>query len=139
MQLFLLQGCKLSGNLDVKSFKAVRCCTFFDLIFKNRLNIVQIVGVDFSMANLTMDDTSFCNHSLKPGAPNDYISCLKATQAAYAPLSEFKMAYGFGARTLERGDKSQAACDLFSMSGDMQDTLVHSAEEMIACYYGTLK
>lgn len=78
MQLFLLNGCKLSGTLDVSSFKAVRCCTFFDLIFKNRLNIVPIVGVDFSMANLTMEDNSFCNHSLKPGAPNDYISCLKA-------------------------------------------------------------
>lgn len=78
LQLFLLdKSNKLKGSLDVKHFKAVRCCTFFDLIFKNRLNIVPIVGVDFSMANLTMDDNSFCNHSLKQGT-NDYISSLKA-------------------------------------------------------------
>lgn len=139
MQLFLLDSKhKLKGTLHVTLFQATSVCSFFDLVFRSRLNIVPVVGVDFSMANLTMNDDSFCNHSLKNGGTNDYIGGLKAIHSAYASLSEFKLAYGFGARTMDRADKSQHACDLFSMSGDMQDPFVTEMSELLNCYHGTL-
>ncbi len=60
----------------------VRICSlrkyysFLDLHVKNGLNLVPIVAVDFSLANLTFDESCYCLHSLKPGQPNDYIDCL---------------------------------------------------------------
>jgi len=100
---------------------------------------VPIIGIDFSMANLTMNDASFCLHSLKPGVPNDYIEALKGLYESFTCFSNFKLAYGFGARTMERPDGSLDACDLFSMSGDIQDPFVDDLDEILACYQGTLK
>lgn len=45
-------------------------------MFKHQLNIVPIIGIDFSMANLTMNDASIL-HTLKPGVPNDYVEAIK--------------------------------------------------------------
>jgi hypothetical protein len=76
------------------------------------------------MANLTMNDLSFCIHTLKPGAPNDYVEAIKGLNEAFAAFSNFKLAYGYGARTHDRGDGAQGACDLFSLSGDFEDPFV---------------
>lgn len=80
IKLFLWSVDKKSnkGILEVSNFMARRFYTFFDQIFRNKLNIVPVVGVDFSLSNLTMDDNSFCLHSLKPGAPNEYVSAFRA-------------------------------------------------------------
>lgn len=51
--------------------------TFLDLHIKNGLNLVPIVAVDFSLANLTFDENQYCIHTLKPGAPNDYLVALR--------------------------------------------------------------
>jgi hypothetical protein len=119
-KLFILdERNKLKGTLEISQFQARRFHTFLDLVFRNQLNIVPIIGVDFSMANLTMNDASFCLHTLKPGAPNDYIEALKGLYESFSCFSNFKLAYGFGARTMERPDGSLDACDLFSMSGDI--------------------
>ena len=48
------------------------------------------------------------------------------------------MAYGFGARTHNRGE-GQDSCDLFSMSGDFQDPFIISQDEILGCYQGTIK
>lgn len=78
--LFLLdEKNKYMGKFELSAFSARRYFTFFDLVFKNQLNIVPIVGMDFSMANLTMNDASIL-HTLKPGAPNDYIEALKGLE-----------------------------------------------------------
>lgn len=104
IKLFCLDDkMKYNGKLEVSQFSARRYFTFFDLVFKNQLNIVPILAVDFSMANLTMNDAGIL-HTLKPGAPNDYIEAIKGVQQAFAPLSKFKLAYGFGARTHVRGE-----------------------------------
>jgi len=59
-------GCKLFllnaknehlGKLEMSRFSVRRCYTFFDLVLRNSLNIVPIVGVDFSLANLTFDQS----------------------------------------------------------------------------------
>ena len=105
IRLFLLdEKNKFKGTAEVSQFSARRFYTFFDLVFRNQLNIVPIIGVDFSMANLTMNDLSFCIHTLKPGAPNDYVEAIKGLHEAFSAFSNFKLAYGYGARTHDRGD-----------------------------------
>ncbi len=34
---------------------------------RNNLNIVPVIAVDYSLANLTFDEKGYCLHSLKPG------------------------------------------------------------------------
>lgn len=46
------------------------------------------------------------------------------------------LAYGYGARTV---DGEGPACDLFSMTGDIQDPFVENEEQLINCYCGTIK
>ena len=76
------------GKLEVGVFSARRYYTFFDLVFKNELNIVPIIAIDFSMANLTMNDSAIL-HTLKPGAPNDYVEAIKGIEQAYSTFSDF--------------------------------------------------
>jgi len=117
---------KPMGTMCVSLFTARRYYTFFDLLFKNQLNIVPIIGMDFSMANLKMEDASVL-HSLKPGVPNDYVDGLKGVNEAFAPYSNFFLSYGYGARTHTRGKKdSQDPCDLFATSGDFLNPYIHT-------------
>lgn len=60
-------------------------------------------------------------HTLKKGAPNDYIEVLKRTSSAYRHFSNFMLAYGNGARTVSGEGPS---CNLFSMTGDFSDPFV---------------
>lgn len=41
------------GNFEITNCSARRFYTFFDLQLRNQLNIVPIIGIDFSLANLT--------------------------------------------------------------------------------------
>jgi hypothetical protein len=55
--LFILdEKNRYKGKFEVGNCTARRYYTFFDLVFRNQLNIVPIIGVDFSMANLTFND-----------------------------------------------------------------------------------
>jgi hypothetical protein len=60
-------------NVKNKSFVKLKNCTvrnfytFLDLHIRNNLNIVPIIAVDYSLANLTFDENCYCLHSLKPG------------------------------------------------------------------------
>lgn len=102
--------------------------SFFDLIIKNDLNIVPIVSVDFSLANLTFDESQYCIHTLKEGVQNDYVDSMKRIAASYKHFSKFMLAYGVGARTVAgEGD----ACNLFSMTDDFRDPVVRSEEELL--------
>lgn len=137
--LFILdEKNRYKGKFEVGSCTARRYYTFFDLVFRNQLNIVPIIGVDFSMANLTFNDQQYCIHTLKPGVPNDYVEALKGVNQAFSSFSSFNLAYGVGARTHVRGE-GQDACDLFSMSGDFQDPFINSEDELLASYNGTIK
>lgn len=55
------------GTFFVSNCSARRFYTFFDLRMRNQLNIVPIIGIDFSLANLTFDGLRPLIHTLKPG------------------------------------------------------------------------
>lgn len=109
-----------------------------DLYIKNRLNIVPIIAVDFSLANLTFDESQYCVHTLKEGKPNDYMDCLKSVNKAFHYFNKFIFPIGFGARTL-LAKKEGPASNLFSMTGDFMDPFVETNEQLLNCYEGTLK
>lgn len=110
--------------------------TFLDLHVKHSLNLVPIIAVDYSLANLTFDESCYCMHSLKPGQPNDYSEALKRVHRAYKGFSEYMLAYGFGARTV-KGEGP--ACNLFSMTGDFMDPFIDNEDQLLNSYSGTLK
>lgn len=56
---------KVVGTLDMKDCSLRNFHTFLDLHIKNGLNLVPIVAVDFSLANLTFDESQYCIHTLK--------------------------------------------------------------------------
>jgi len=103
------------GKITFQNCSLRNFYTFFDLIIKNGLNIVPIVAVDYSLANLTFDEKQYCIHTLKQGAPNDYVEVLKRVANSFKYFSKFMLAYGNGARTVSG---EGPACDLFSMTGD---------------------
>jgi hypothetical protein len=56
---------KIKGQLDLRHCSLRNFHTFLDLHIKNGLNLVPIVAVDFSLANLTFDENQYCIHTLK--------------------------------------------------------------------------
>lgn len=114
---------KVKGILKLKNCSLRNFYTFLDLHIKNGLNLVPIVAVDFSLANLTFDENCYCLHTLKQGQPNDYLEVLKYVFRSYKKFSEFMLGYGFGARTVE-GDGP--ACNKFSMTGDFLNPFINS-------------
>lgn len=91
---------KLKGVMEFKHCSLRNFHTFLDLHIKNGLNLVPIVAVDFSLANLTFDENQYCIHTLKPGAPNDYLVALRRVGSCFQNFSKFMLSYGFGARTV---------------------------------------
>lgn len=91
---------KNKGYVKIKNCTVRNFYTFLDLHIRNNLNIVPIIAVDYSLANLTFDERGYCLHSLKPGQPNDYIDVLKLVYESFQKFSEFSLAFGFGARTV---------------------------------------
>lgn len=93
---------------------------------------MPVVAVDFSLANLTFDQNQFCIHTLKDGAPNDYMDCLRSVSKSFQYFNKFILPVGFGARTVKSGDAP--ACNLFAMTGDFMDPFVETQEELSKCY-----
>lgn len=95
--------------------------------------------MDFSMANLKMEDASVL-HTLKQGVQNDYIEGIKGVYEAFDPFAHFFLQYGYGARTHSRGDKhDQDPCDCFAMSGDFLDPYAYTQDQMLSQYEETIK
>lgn len=115
-------------RMYIQKFSIKQHYTFMDLYTKNSLNIVPIIGVDFSLANLTFDDAQHCIHTVKEDKPNDYVSALQAVTRAYNYFSRFNLTYGFGASTFLKGD--HPACPLFSLTGDFLDPFVANNKEL---------
>ena len=133
---------KVKAKLFIENFSIRQHYSFMDLYIKNSINIVPIIGVDFSMANLTFDDAQnfLILHSLKNGAPNDYIDCLKSVQKSFYHFYRFMLAYGFGARTWPNvGKPSQPASTLFSLTGSFMDPFISTETRLVNCYEKTLK
>jgi len=132
--IYLLDNKKrVKGKFYVQKFSLKSHYSFVDLYITNSLNIVPIIAVDFSLANLTFDESQYCIHTLKEGAPNDYMDCLKSVSKSFYYFNRFILPVGFGARTLLTKGEGPA-CNLFAMSGDFMDPFVESAEELANCY-----
>lgn len=58
---------KLKGELFLRNCSLRNFYSFLDLHINNRLNLVPIVAVDYSLANLTFDENCYCIHTLKQG------------------------------------------------------------------------
>jgi hypothetical protein len=56
---------RVKGKLYIQNFSIKSHYSFMDLYIKNSINIVPIIGVDFSLANLSLDGTQGCIHTLK--------------------------------------------------------------------------
>ena len=136
MALYILDTkMKPLGKIKLSNCAARRFYTFFDLRLRNKLNIVPIIGVDYSLANLTFRDDMPLQHTLKEGCSNDYVDALKGIYKAFEALAQFMVAYGFAACTV----KSDNACNLFSLTGDFADPYINSEQELINSYSGTIK
>lgn len=129
-------GTKKKADVLLRACSLRNFYTFLDLHVKNGLNLVPIIAVDYSLANLTFNENCYCIHTLKPGQPNDYIDALRKVSRGFKFFSQFSLAYGFGARTVD-GDGS--ACNLFSMTGDFLDPFVNGEDELVNSYIGTIK
>lgn len=108
-----------------------------DLYSKHSINIVPVVAVDYSLANLTFDEGQYTIHTLKENAPNDYIDCMKSVAKTFRHFNRFMMAYGFGARTIM--DDSVPPTNVFSMTGDFLSPFVVEEKDLVESYKETLK
>ena len=55
-QLFILdEKNNFKGSIEILNCSARHYYSYFDLLLKSQLNIVPIVSIDFSLANLTFD------------------------------------------------------------------------------------
>jgi hypothetical protein len=93
--------------------------------------------VDYSLANLTFDESCYCLHTLKAEARNDYVEVLRHVDSAFHPFARFSLGYGFGARTQPGDGPSQ---DLVSLTGDMHAPYIETTGDMlIRSYAKTLR
>jgi hypothetical protein len=84
------------------------------------LEIVPIIGVDFSMSNLTFDDRK-CIHSVNEDKDNEYRELMMTVSKAYKLISPTSLFYGFGANSVA---KNTEVSDLFSGTGDLLNPVV---------------
>jgi len=129
---------KLKARMYLKGFNITSHYTFVDLYMKHALNIVPIVALDFSLANLSFDSDQKCIHTLKEGSPNDYIDCMTRVFKAFDAFSRQIMPIGFGARTLV-DESEEPACALFSLTGDITQPYAQNQLQLRAAYEKTLK
>jgi hypothetical protein len=128
---------RVKAKLFIQSFQIKSHYSFIDLYMKKSINIVPIIGIDFSLANLTFDENQYCNHTLKPGQPNDYVDCMKSVQETFDAFSRCMLGYGFGARTVLH--KDGPTCNLFSLNGDFTNPFIYTQDDLISSYSNTLK
>ena len=98
------------------------------------LEIVPIVGIDFSMSNLTFDART-CIHSVNEDNPNEYRNLLSAVSKAYRLISPTSLFYGFGANSVT---KITEVSDLFVGTGDLLNPIVMT-DNLEKEYYQCLK
>ena len=128
---------KPKARMFMRDFGIKSLCSFTDLYMKHSLNIVPVIAVDFSLANLTFDDMAQCTgtlHSLKETTPNDYTDALSTVSRIFRHFSRFSMPVGFGARTLKQ--KEGNACNLFSLTGEIVEPFMSTDAKDLRKGYG---
>ena len=120
------------GSFFINDFSIQCHYSFLDLYNRNQLNIIPVIGVDFSLANLTFDLKKYCIHTLKEDAPNDYMDCLKSVAKAFNYFNRFMVPIGFGSKTIFEKDLDfkvdLPASNLFAMTGDFFQPYVETSE-----------
>ena len=71
VHLFNTDRSQQIGMISLKKIQCRRRTSFLNLVADQMLEIVPILGVDFSMANLTFDERK-CIHSVNEDKPNEY-------------------------------------------------------------------
>ena len=98
------------------------------------LEIVPIIGVDFSLSNLTFDDRK-CIHSVNEDKINEYRELMDTVSKAYKRISPSSLFYGFGANAVT---KKTEVSDLFSGTGDLLNPVVMT-DQLEREYYQCLR
>lgn len=106
--------------ISLKKIQCRRRTSFLNLVADQMLEIVPILGVDFSMANLTFDDRK-CIHTVNEDKPNEYRDLLQAVSKSFKLISPSSLFYGFGANTVS---KVTEVSDLFAGTGDLLNPIV---------------
>ena len=65
------------------------------------VEVVPLIGIDFSMSNLTFDERK-CIHSVNEDKPNEYRDLVSAISKAYKLISPTSLFYGFGANSVTK-------------------------------------
>lgn len=97
------------------------------------VEIVPLIGIDFSMANLTFDEVK-CLHSINQDKPSVYRNMLQSISKAFKLISPTSLFYGFGANAVL---KTTEVSDCFVGTGDllnpivMTDNLEHEYNECL--------
>ena len=95
---------------------------------------MPIIGIDFSLANVTFDDRKMV-HSVKEENQNKYRDILMSISKSFRQISPSSLLYGFGAKTIKKkGETSH----LFVASGDLLNPIVQT-DNIENTYYECLK
>jgi len=104
------------------------------LIADNLLELVPLIGVDYSMANLTFDDRK-CIHTVNEDRPNEYRDLMQAITKSFKLISPSALFYGFGANSVRQVTE---VSDLFVGSGDLLNPVVMT-DNLEREYYAALR
>lgn len=105
-----------------------------NLIADNLLEIVPLIGVDYSMANLTFDERK-CIHTVNEDRPNEYRDLMQAITKSFKLISPSSLFYGFGANSVRQITE---VSDLFVGSGDLLNPVVMT-DNLEREYYAALR
>jgi len=98
------------------------------------LEVVPMIGIDYSMSNLTFDERK-CIHTVNEDRPNEYRNLLSAVSKAYKLISPTSLFYGFGANSVKNVTE---VSDLFVGTGDLLNPIVMT-DNLEKEYYSCLK
>lgn len=96
------------------------------MIQSGDLRIVPIIGIDFSLANLTFEDSTVM-HSTNPSKPNDYRSLIRMLSHAYRNILNMPI-FGYGSKTNAVAAKT---CHLFPLSRSIRNPFTPNDENTI--------
>ena len=133
LSLFNKDKTQQIGVISLQNIQCKRRTSFLNLIADQMVEVVPIIGIDFSMANLTFDEAK-CLHVLNQDRTSVYRNLLQAVSKAYKLISPTSLFYGFGANSVV---KRTEVSDLFVGTGDllnpivMTDNLEHEYNECL--------
>lgn len=90
------------------------------------LRVVPIVGIDFSLGNLTFEDNTVM-HSTNPSKPNDYRNLLRMLSHAYRNILNLPI-FGYGSKTNPFSTKTS---HLFPLSRSIRNPFTPNDENSI--------